>query len=120
MPRIKRRDDLTHGIKWGPYTFRTVTAATTILTGEEGEDEGILADGSSGGSFTVTMPKVTDDVIDAYIIKNIGASGTITVDGDGAELIDGATTIALASQWDCAVLATDNVEWHVIGKVGTW
>ena len=120
MTRLERRDDLSRGFKFGPAEVRVVTTTSTIRTGEDGEDGVIFAD-ATAGIFTLTLPKVTDDVPDRYVIKKIDSSGNaVTVDGDGSETIDGAASISLATQYDSATLITDGASWFVVGKVGTW
>ena len=82
MPRLKKRDDFSQGFKWGPPDTRAITAADTVQTGEDGEDEVILVDATSG-TVTVTLPSAAGDVKDFYIIKKTDVSGnaveTVTI-----------------------------------------
>lgn len=48
----------------------------------------------SAGSFTVTLPTATSKSGESYYLKN-SSGATVTIDGDGAETIDGAATYAL-------------------------
>jgi hypothetical protein len=72
-------------------------------------------------AFTVTLPPAatyhdaTLGVGIDYVIKNAKSNtgNTITVDGDGAETIDGATTISLAPG-ESITITTDGTEWHII------
>jgi len=49
--------------------------------------------------FTVTLPADTDAVVgERHTLKNIGA-GTVTLEGSGADTIDGGLNVALL-QWD--------------------
>lgn len=81
-------------------------------------DFGKLIDAdASGGDFTITLP-AAGSAGDGFIIaiKNTGASGTVTIDGNGAETLDGATTKALAAQYDSALLRCDGGAWHVVAE----
>ncbi len=85
--------------KTGAYI---ITAADSI----------ILAD-ASGGAFTVTLPPAA--VNNTFTIKKVDASGNVvTVDGDGAETIDGALTAALAAQYESLTVITNGANWFVV------
>jgi len=80
----------------------TVQAKTTTYT--LSEDDFIL---ECNGTFTVSLFPA-DGMANGkiYIIKNVG-SGTVTIDADGADTIDGAGSITLA-QWEVARLCVNN------------
>lgn len=82
----------------------TKTATYTIVA----DDVIIFCD----GTFTVTLPTAVGISGKKYVIKNIG-SGSITVDGDGAETIDGSANQVLA-QNESIEVASDNVEWWIL------
>lgn len=83
------------------YRTKAVTAAYTVMWA----DELVLA----SGTFTVTLPPAALVRGHRVIIKNIG-SGTITVDGNGSETIDDATTFALVSMLTLEIVS-DGTEW---------
>lgn len=90
-------------------TFRTVTASETLTA----QDDVVLADATSG-AITLTLPPVTDGYKE-FCVKKIDASANaVTIDGDGSETIDGATTLVLASQYDTAKFASDGTEWWIL------
>lgn len=68
----------------------TVTDTYTILS----NDATVICNKAT--AFTVTLPTAVAGQI--YTIKNIGA-GTVTVDGAGADTIDGETTQDVI-QWE--------------------
>jgi hypothetical protein len=73
-------------------------ANTTTVTGTThtaGDEHVILVDDdTAGAAVTVTLPTAaTADTI--YHIKKLGSTANVTVDGNGAETIDGATTAVL-------------------------
>jgi hypothetical protein len=69
----------------------------------------------TSGTFTVTLPASSGRTGRILIIKNSGA-GTITVDGNGAETIDGAATYSLAVQYATIQIMSDGTNWKIIAK----
>jgi hypothetical protein len=69
----------------------------------------------TSGTFTVTLPASSGRTGRILIIKNSGA-GTITVDGNGAETIDGAATYSLAVQYATVQIISDGTNWKIIAK----
>lgn len=65
------------------------------------------------GTFTVTLPTAVGIVGKVYHIKNNGV-GTVTVDGDSSETIDGTTTKALSSQYDSISVVSDGSGWAIL------
>jgi hypothetical protein len=68
--------------------YRAITAATVLTS----EDYTIHA--TSGGPFTQPLLTSVGVVGRVYVVKN-NSGGTITLDPDGAELVDGAATLAI-------------------------
>ena len=66
----------------------------------------------ANGTFTVNLPPATGSG-NIYVIKNSG-SGTITVDGFGAQPIDGAATKSLAAGVSAMLLDVTAGNWGVI------
>jgi len=64
-------------------------------------------------SFTVTLPTAVGVPGRLYIIKNSGAATTITLDGDGAETIDGAASQALTGGMSLTVQST-GAAWIIL------
>jgi len=69
----------------------------------------------TSGTFTVTLPASSGRTGRILIIKNSGA-GTITVDGNASETIDGATTVTLAVQYGTIQIMSDGTNWKTIAK----
>jgi hypothetical protein len=69
----------------------------------------------TSGTFTVTLQAAASYQGRVLIIKNSGA-GTITVDGNGAETIDGAATYSLAVQYATVQIMSDGTNWKIIAK----
>jgi len=93
-----------------PY-LKAVTAITGNTTVDSG-DRGLIFNAST--SPTVTTPAaatVTEGF--SFTVRNSGA-GIITVDGNGAETINGSASLALSvQQW--ATFVSDGTNWSAVG-----
>lgn len=69
----------------------------------------------TSGTFTVTLPASSGRTGRILIIKNSGA-GTITVDGNASETIDGAATYSLSVQYATVQIMCDGTNWKIISK----
>lgn len=65
------------------------------------------------GTFTVTLPAAANNTGRVYNVKNIGV-GTVTVDGNGAETIDGAATYPLSTQYQTVTIQCDGTAWFIL------
>lgn len=97
-----------HHIKAINFEPTAVTATYTI----NDSDFLVLAD-ASGGDFTVTLLPAASAVNRLCDVKNSGATGTVTVDGDGTETIDGDLTFALIP-YETITLLSDGTDWWII------
>ena len=79
----------------------------------------IRADGSGNPrhGLTVRLPAAAT-AGDGYTITvvNVGATATITVDGNGAETVNGAANHTLGNQYDAATYRCDGAVWEVVGE----
>lgn len=64
------------------------------------------------GTTIITLPS-GHSAGDMIIIKNTGTN-TVTIDGDGAETIDGSATHSLSYQYQSVNLVSDGSNWHII------
>ena len=67
----------------------------------------------TANTFTLTMPTAVGISGQAFVVKNSG-TGTITVDGDGSETIDGSTTIELDTQYQSVTLVSNGSNWIIV------
>jgi hypothetical protein len=88
---------------------RTVTAATTALAA----DTFIMGD-ATAGAFTITLPSAVGQTGEMVIKKIDASANAVTVDGAGAETIDGAATKVLAAQYDSVRIASDGANWMIV------
>jgi hypothetical protein len=72
----------------------------------------VVLGNTSGGNITVNLPAVAASTGVYYYIKNTG-TGTLTLDGNLSEPIEGETTQALL-QNDCALIVCDGAAWWLI------
>ncbi len=94
----------------GLAPVQTVTASSVTLNGE---DHIVICDCTSN-AITVNLPAASTSGR-IYSIKKIDASGNaVTVDGNGSETIDGATTATISSQYDDIRIVSDGSNWHII------
>ena len=66
----------------------------------------------TANSFDVTLPTAVGITGKVFNIINTGA-GTITVDGNGAETINGSLTKLLA-QWDSITIQSNGANWIIL------
>ena len=110
-------DPLNHMIRelqWMLYNmYRNNLTKTTTYTVQK-SDRVILCD-ATGGVFTVTLPPAQDMWNKDIVIKKIDVSANaVTVDGDGAETIEGSATQSLASQYDAIHIISNGTAWYKI------
>lgn len=92
------------------YAVRSVTASTTVVD----SDYLILAD-ATGGAITVTLPAVSLNAGRRFNIKKTDASGNaVTIDGASSETIDGATTVAISTQYASYTVQSDGTAWWIV------
>lgn len=99
-------------IEGGPVSpsIRSITASTTASLG----DYTILAD-ATGGAVTVTLPPAASATRKIFNIKKTDASGNaITIDGNGSETIDGATTQTISVQNITIQIQSNGTNWFIL------
>lgn len=80
---------------------RIVAAATTLTA----NDDIVLVDTTSG-SVTVTLPDARQHANHVFHVKKMIAANTCTVSRSGSDTIDGATTSAWTTQYECRTFAS--------------
>lgn len=87
----------------------TITATTTL----NDTHNIVLCNNSS--DIDVDLPASSSNTDKVYYIKKIGNNAnTVTIDPNGAETIDGATTLILYVRYDAVRIVSDGSNWHVI------
>jgi len=88
--------------------IRALTSNTTLDATDH-----VVTCGAGNETFTVTLPASSGITGRTYHIKNVG-TGTITVDGNASETIDGATTAVISAQFASIMIVCDGSNWHII------
>lgn len=98
----------TNGLK-AAITTKTGTYTATAA------DHTILCD-ATGGAFDIDLPAAASHAGRIFVIKKIDATANqVSVDPNGTELIDGASTsFPIANQFMSIAIQSDGTSWHVI------
>lgn len=100
-------------LRMHPLAVVAVTADYTALD----QDLVVLANATSG-VITVTLPTAKGREGRRIIVKKTDASGNaVTIDANGSETIDGATTVPLSSQYATREMVSDLTNWHVVSTI---
>ncbi len=90
-----------------------VTSKTSNYTALETDD--LILCNATGGAFTITLYTAVGNNGRGIVIKKTDSSvNTVEIDGDGAETIDGESTMDLNFQNSSIVLISDNSNWVII------
>lgn len=105
---------------WAPnqYDIHAVSSADYTITDSDGYRFVNVTAGAS--TRTITLPTAADNTDRVITIKKMDDSaGFVTVDGEGSETIDGATTKTLCDRYDFITVYCDGSAWHVTEIGGT-
>jgi len=93
------------------YVQKTNTDYT--ITDIDGYRVILVSTGNTGR--TITLPTAADNAQRIITIKKIDSgTGTVTIDGEGAETIDGATTFVIDKRYDSVTIQCDGSAWYAI------
>lgn len=96
--------------------LNAVSAKTSAYT-VAASDRGVLIDATSG-TWTLSLPAAaTLGAGFAFAVRNSG-TGTITIDPNSTEQIDGATTVTLPAGASCLVVCTGSA-WRTVARTGS-
>lgn len=94
---------------------KSVTGAYSAST----LDSTILCD-ATAGAFTVTLPPAgglpTNKGLVLRIKKIDSSVNAVTVDGSGAETIEGSASVSLSAQWDGVLLQSTGSAWIILAS----
>lgn len=86
-----------------------ITGNTTL----DGSYRNVLVN-ASGGNVTITLPAVATGNYEFRIKKIDSSINTVTVDGNGGELIDGALTQVISNQYVTLTIINSTTAWWII------
>jgi len=118
--RIESSGEVGFGITAPKSQVETLTLGHTVVVKTNGTHS---ADGTAtvylcnatAGNITINLPAAAGVTSRIYHIKKTDASAnTVTIDGSGAETIDGATTVVLAAQYESRLIVSDGANWHIL------
>jgi hypothetical protein len=94
------------------FATRAITQNHTVTV----EDHTIFANATST-NITVTLPTAANIIGRQYVIKRVDSSGatSVTIDPDGSETIEGATTMTLPDRRS-VVIQSDNNNWWIVAE----
>lgn len=85
------------------------------------QDTDFLIEGNTAsGAITINLPKLADSKKNGMgreiWIKQVDGSNAITVDGNGAEAIDGSATLSMSADNDCVGLRAGTDDWLILSQ----
>lgn len=100
-------------------TSGTGTESLALITKTTGytatdSDTVILCD-AAAGALAITLPTAVGRTGKVFYVKKIDATANpVTVDGDGAETIDGATTQVISTQYNAIKIISGGSNWSIL------
>lgn len=99
------------------WTVLTKSVDYTIL-GSDGSPLIVLVDAIAGARL-ITLPAAASSAGTRIVVKKTDTSTWgVTLDGNGAELIDGQTSWKLSSQHQWVELVSDGAAWQIVSRGG--
>jgi hypothetical protein len=110
QPKLAANFTARHG-----FDLATKTSADSPYTVVLSDRDKVLLLNATSGSITVNLPPVASVPVGVtFLFKRIDASGnTVTIDGDGAEAIDGGGTATLLAHTSMRIV-NDGTAWRQI------
>lgn len=88
-----------------PYAAKTAAYTLTAT-------DSVIAADATGGAFTLTLPTAVGITGREYkIMRTNSGANAVTIDGNGAETINGAATYSLSAQWQGVTLVSTGAAW---------
>jgi hypothetical protein len=106
------RTDGSGVTSWVSPVTTVAQSGSLTLSDTDGYTAVLITTGAS--DRTVTLPTVADNAGREITIKKVDSgAGTLTIDGEGSETIDDATTVVLFKQFESVTVYSDGSEWHI-------
>lgn len=108
------------GMRWGAPQSAELDVTSIDFTDSPyslTDANDVLLVDATGGAVTVNLPNGTTAYQKTYYIKKVDATANaVTIDADGAQLIDGSGTQATTTQYDTFSIIPDNAtgNWSIV------
>lgn len=90
-------------------------ATTKLATFTIGTGHGVYPVDATAAAVTANLPTAASNKGRRITVKKVDASANaVTLDGSGAETIDGAATLATTTQWAAFTIVSDGSGWLVV------
>lgn len=100
---------------WNAFHILDVQAFSGNTTLDATHDVVEVTTGSS--TITITLPTAVGIKGKPYCIKKVDSgTGSVVVDGNASETIDGLLTYTLVNQWQYVEIYSDNANWKIKGN----
>lgn len=98
------------------FLFTTPAAKTTTYAVTLADVGKTIPADATGGAFDVDLPAaaIAGDGFEITVIKIDSSANAVTLDPDGAELVNGEAGFALSGQWRWARVRSDGTAWYVL------
>ena len=99
-----------HDAAGGPVAISTKTSSYTVLL-----TDNVLLANCVGGNIVFTLPAASTATGHVFYCKKIdNSSYTMTIQGNGSDIIDGSNTQVVSTQYESLTLVTDGTSWYLI------
>lgn len=98
-----------HDAAGGPVNISTKSGNYTVLV-----TDNVLLANCAGGAITFTLPPAATATGHVFYFKKIDATAnSMTIQANGAEIIDGFNTKTTITQWEEFTLITNGTAWYI-------
>lgn len=81
--------------------------------------QNVVKGNTSGGDVTLSLPAASDATNRIYTFIKTSGANTLTIDGDGAETINGNATLAYTNQYARLTIVSNGSEWIIMHEDAT-
>ena len=98
----------------GGYTIVNVSSTTYNAAQTSGTIIILVDAATAGGNVTVNLPTAVGNTAQFTVKKIDSGVNTVTIDGSGAETIDGTATKVIYTQYVSLSVVSNNTNWFII------
>lgn len=106
----------TSATQWAPMQTDINAVSSADYTVLDDDGYYLIAVTTGNSNRTVTLPTVADNTDRVLVIQKADSgTGTVIIDGEGSEAINGSTTKTLVSQYEHMTIKSNGSAWAVVG-----